>query len=76
MMKPAPIQVTYIGYQNTTGMLAMDYRLTDDYADPPGVTRNMGSTTAVSAGGAFVAPPGTVWLTPGNDGTPRNFATA
>ncbi len=36
--KPAPIQVTYIGYQNTTGMLAMDYRLTDDYADPPGTT--------------------------------------
>lgn len=36
--KPAPIQVTYIGYQNTTGMQAMDYRLTDDYADPPGVT--------------------------------------
>jgi protein O-GlcNAc transferase len=36
--KPAPIQVTYIGYQNTTGMLAMDYRLTDDYADPPGRT--------------------------------------
>ena len=27
--KPAPIQVTYIGYQNTTGMTAMDYRLTD-----------------------------------------------
>jgi predicted O-linked N-acetylglucosamine transferase (SPINDLY family) len=36
--KPAPIQVTYIGYQNTTGMLAMDYRLTDEYCDPPGVT--------------------------------------
>ena len=36
--KPAPIQVTYIGYQNTTGMLAMDYRLTDDYADPQGLT--------------------------------------
>jgi protein O-GlcNAc transferase len=36
--KPAPIQVTYIGYQNTTGMSAMDYRLTDDYADPPGAT--------------------------------------
>ena len=34
--KPAPIQVTYIGYQNTTGMAAMDYRLTDDWSDPPG----------------------------------------
>jgi predicted O-linked N-acetylglucosamine transferase (SPINDLY family) len=36
--KPAPIQVTYIGYQNTTGMSAMDYRLTDAYSDPPGET--------------------------------------
>ncbi len=36
--KPAPLQVTYIGYQNTTGMSAMDYRLTDEQADPPGRT--------------------------------------
>ncbi|MEX0678389.1 MAG: tetratricopeptide repeat protein [Pirellulales bacterium] len=36
--KPAPVQVTYIGYQNTTGMRAIAYRLTDDYADPPGLT--------------------------------------
>lgn len=36
--RPAPVQVTYIGYQNTTGMQAMDYRLTDAYADPPGAT--------------------------------------
>ncbi len=36
--KPAPVQVTYIGYQNTTGMSAMDYRLTDEYADPLGTT--------------------------------------
>jgi predicted O-linked N-acetylglucosamine transferase (SPINDLY family) len=39
--KPAPIQVTYIGYQNTTGMQAMDYRLTDAYADPPGLTDSL-----------------------------------
>jgi protein O-GlcNAc transferase len=36
--KSAPIQVTYIGYQNTTGMTAMDYRLTDGRADPLGLT--------------------------------------
>ncbi len=39
--KPAPIQVTYIGYQNTTGMAAMDYRLTDTYCDPPGTTESL-----------------------------------
>ncbi|REK10447.1 MAG: tetratricopeptide repeat protein [Planctomycetota bacterium] len=41
--RPAPIQVTYIGYQNTTGMQAMDYRLTDAYADPPGQTDHLHS---------------------------------
>jgi len=33
--KPAPIQVDYIGI-DTTGMEAVDYRLTDTLADPPG----------------------------------------
>ena len=36
--RPAPIQVTYIGYQNTTGMKSMDYRLTDVWSDPQGTT--------------------------------------
>ena len=36
--KPAPVQMTYIGYQNTTGMQAMDYRLTDQWSDQPGET--------------------------------------
>jgi len=40
--KPAPIQVTYLGYPNTTGMRAIDYRLTDFMADPPGMTEALG----------------------------------
>jgi predicted O-linked N-acetylglucosamine transferase (SPINDLY family) len=34
MPRAAPVQVTYLGYPNTTGLQTMDYRLSDNWADP------------------------------------------
>jgi protein O-GlcNAc transferase len=34
--RPAPLQLTYLGYENTTGMRSIDYRITDAIADPAG----------------------------------------
>ena len=36
--QPSPVQATWLGYLNTTGMTRIQYRITDRYADPSGLT--------------------------------------
>ncbi len=36
--QPAPLQITYLGYPDTTGLETIHYRITDQWADPVGQT--------------------------------------
>ena len=41
--KPAPLQATWLGYPDTTGVPELDFRITDRLADPPGTTEQFHS---------------------------------
>lgn len=43
--KPAPVQVTWLGYPATTGMDTINYRITDNFAEPEGMTEGLNAET-------------------------------
>ncbi len=45
--QPAPVQATWLGYLNTTGMSRIRYRITDRHADPTGLTDRYHTETLI-----------------------------
>ncbi|HMD54558.1 MAG TPA: tetratricopeptide repeat protein, partial [Phycisphaerae bacterium] len=62
--KPAPVQVTYLGYCSTTGLDTIDYRLSDPHLDPEGTDLSVYTEQTIRL-------PRTYWCyQPGGDGNP------
>jgi protein O-GlcNAc transferase len=51
--KPAPVQVSYLSYASTTGLEAMDYRLSDPYLDPPEADESLYTETTIRLPSTF-----------------------
>jgi protein O-GlcNAc transferase len=52
--KPAPIQLTWIGYPATTGLQTIDYKIVDHFTDPPGTTEQFYSEKLMRLPNCFV----------------------
>lgn len=52
-LKPASAQISWLGYPHSTGLKQMDYFLTDELCDPPGMTEHLYTEKLVRLPGAF-----------------------
>ncbi|MBS0339287.1 MAG: tetratricopeptide repeat protein [Proteobacteria bacterium] len=75
--KPAPVQMTWLGYQATTGLRAMDYRITEESLDPTGTTEQYHSEKLLRlpASGTFSPSPESPLVNelPAHSGKPFTF---
>ncbi|MBC8105328.1 MAG: tetratricopeptide repeat protein [Anaerolineae bacterium] len=51
---PAPAQFTYLGYPDTTGVRAIQFRLTDQIADPPGTSEPLATEMLIRLPDCFL----------------------
>jgi protein O-GlcNAc transferase len=77
--RPAPVQVTYIGYPASTGLWAIDYRIVDSLTDPPGAER-LAAERLVRLDPCFLCfepwePPPPVAAPPSSRGEPFTFGS-
>jgi len=66
--KPAPIQVAWLGYPNTSGLKSMDYRFTDIIADPIGEADETHSEELIRLEGG-------IWCYTGGEDAPAPITT-
>lgn len=53
--KPAPVQLTWIGYPFSTGLSAIDYRIVDNHIEPEGISEHISSEKLLRIDGCFCA---------------------
>lgn len=52
--RPAPVQISYLGYPDTTGMVTMDYRIVDDITDPTGIGEQLNTEKLLRTKNCFI----------------------